>query len=157
MLMTKPSCLYRTASIILLCLISFVNTNGKNSFRHTDVEGSDGYKTQVVDICNEYVQNSSLFTYGSKYAAFRHDIKRIKDRYEINCSTFSMLVSCGINFQNSRYRGGLNKGFFTSEYTDGLIEWFSDGGPNDRNIKYSRDIARKLHEDGHGTTAHPTF
>jgi len=150
MLMTKPSCLYRTASIILLCLISFVNTNGKNPFRHTDVEGSDGYKTQVVDICNEYVQNSSLFTYGSKYAAFRHDIKRIKDRYEINCSTFSMLVSYGIKFQNTKYEGGTNNGMFRSEYADNLITWFSDGGADDRNIKYSRDIAKKLYEDGYG-------
>ena len=68
-----------------------------------------------------------------------------------------MLISCGINFQNSRYRGGLNKGFFPSEYTDGLIEWFSDGGPDDKQVKYSRDIARKLFEDGYCTIPDSSF
>lgn len=115
------------------------------------------YKTLVVDLCNEYVKDSSFFRYGEMHGAFRRNNSPIDNRYEINCSTFSLLISCGINFQNSRYRGGLNKGFFTSEYTDGLIEWFSDGGPNDRNIKYSRDIARKLYEDGYCTTPDPTF
>ena len=118
---------------------------------------SDSYKTLVVDLCNEYVKNSSFFRYGEIHGAFRRNNSPIDNRYEINCSTFSLLISCGINFQNSRYRGGLNKGFFTSEYTDGLIEWFSDGGPNDRNIKYSRDIARKLYEDGYCTTPDSSF
>ena len=144
------SFLYRT-SIVLYCLLFFaIKTKGGYSFGHTDIDSSDIYKTQIIEICNEYVQNAYLFTYGGKYAAFRHDVKPVNKRHEINCSTFSMLVSNGIKFQNTKYEGGTNSGIFRSEYADNLTAWFSDGGSGDKNIKYSRDIGKKLYDDGYG-------
>ena len=144
--MERPSYLLRT-SIILFLLLSFsIRIKGEHFYG----DSSEIYKTQIIEICNEYVQNASQFTYGSKNAAFRHDVKRINDRYEINCSTFLMLISYGVKFHNSKYEGGVNSGMFRSEYADNLISWFSDGGSDDRNIKYSRDIAKKLYEDGYG-------
>lgn len=68
----------------------------------------------------------------------------------INCSTFSMLIFLGINLEDSRYKKGNNESSYSNEYTNKLKQWFSDGGINDDNIKYSRNIAQKLYEDGYG-------
>lgn len=148
--MKRSFYLFRTSIILFLLLTFSISIKGEHFSRNTYIDSSDIYKTQIIEICNEYVQNACLFTYGSKYAAFRHDVKPINNRYEINCSTFSILVSCGIKFQNSKYGGGTNSRIFRSQYADNLIVWFSDGGREDKNIKYSRDIAKKLYEDGYG-------
>lgn len=113
-------------------------------------DGTDLYRTKVIELCEEYVKFSKNFTYGGNHAAFRKDIKTVNGKYEINCSTFSLLVSCGIRFLDSKYKADENRTSFKNEYIDNLIEWFSDGGSDDRIIKYSRDIAKKLFEDGYG-------
>ena len=144
--------------LFFLLFFSIVCDGRENMLISNETSDSiDSYSTKLIELCEDYVRQAGQFTYGGNHAAFRRDFKSKDGKYEINCSTFSLLVSSGINCQNSRYKGGTNKGEFKSKYTDDLIDWFSDGGTDDRNIKYSRDIAKKLFEDGYGKIPDESF
>lgn len=117
----------------------------------------DFINDSIIAICESYVDISNKFCYGCKYAAFRKAVKPINQKYEINCSTFSMLTSTGIRFEGTKYGGGGNNCLFGGEYGIELVRWFSDGGLDDRNIKYSRDIARKLYYDGYSFSPNKEF
>lgn len=145
-------------NLFILLFLSVVSNGRISIFDANGTSDSiDSYNTQLIELCEDYVCQAKQFTYGGNQAAFRKTIKNVDGRHEINCSTFSLLTSCGIKFHNSSYKGGTNKGVFKSDYTDSLILWFSDGGPDDRQVKYSRDIARKLFEDGYCTIPDSSF
>lgn len=138
--------------LLLTLLVSSMESKAVVAYQHSldSLVEVDFFGSKIVELCEEYVRFSKFFKYGSIHAAFRKNTKPVNGKFEINCSTFSLLISKGIPFGGSKYWGGVNKGSFAGDYLDSLIVWFSDGGPDDRNIKYSRDIAKKLFEDGYG-------
>lgn len=105
----------------------------------------DFHGNKILELCNSYLNNSAKFRYGYKHGAFRKEVIPIDGRYEINCSTFSMLIGLGINLEKSSYSGGDNDCISQNTYTLDILQWFSDS----IQIKYSRDIARKMHTDGY--------
>jgi len=105
----------------------------------------DLHSNKILELCNSYVENRNQFRYGYKLGAFRKEVIPIDERYEINCSTFSMLISLGISFENSQYKDGGNYHIFRNRYTEDILKWFSDS----IQVKYSRDIAQKMYTDGY--------
>lgn len=116
-----------------------------NPFEKSHNLAYNSYKNKIIELCDSYVENNNLFRYGYKHSAFRKDVCPINERYEINCSTFSMLIALGISFENSKYRGSNNDGIFKDRYSQEISEWFSDSGK----AKFSYDLAYKMYSDGH--------
>lgn len=133
-----------------LCLSSLVPSfmSAPNGYCYESSLEADEY--QVTQLCDSYVDKSKYFRYGYKHGAFRKHITPIADRYEINCSTFSMLILLGINYEHSRYAGGNNEGSNRTEYAQEFMDWFDDGGTIDTGMKFSHDMAKKMYEDGTG-------
>ncbi len=111
------------------------------------------YANKKLELCNSYIENKSHFRYGYKNAAFRKKSTPIDGRYEINCSTFSMLIALGISFKDSQYKGGGNYHIFKNNYTNDILKWFSDS----IHIRFSRDIAQKLYMDGYSFLANKKY
>jgi len=115
--------------------------------RHTAISVSnDSARTRVIQLCEGYVSHAKEFTYGYKNAAFRNSVKKNKEKWEINCSTFSMLVALGIPFEKSSYTIGTNDIACNNSIFTNLHAWFSEEG----NIKYSRDMAELFDKQGYG-------
>lgn len=147
--------LYIYINIILIILhltnACFANTSNKPNKRINVIHNL--HSSKILEICNSYIENKDLFRYGYKYGAFRKEIFPIDGRYEINCSTFSMLIALGISLENSKYNGNENTHIFQNSYTEDILKWFSDS----TQIKYSRDIAKKMHIDGYTLTPNQNF
>lgn len=124
---------------------SFYNRN------QIDSSMSRGTIQELGKIFNSYYKHTDTFVYGGKNAAFYPGFD-INKQHTINCSTFSLLMACGIPYENSKYGGGDNtsNGIGGWNYKE-LIEWVSDQNPNrtgDEALRFSHHLARYLTDKG---------
>lgn len=117
-----------------------------------DVTINDFGKNALAELFLTYVKHTDEFVYGGHNAAFNPKFD-INKQFEINCSTFSLLMAAGIPYENSKYAGGNNETNGTGYwgYKD-LINWYSIPNPNlsgDEALKYSHQLAQHLNNLGY--------
>ena len=105
--------------------------------------------TEIANTANTYV-NRNDFVYGYKHAAFRNNVEKVNNKYEINCSTFVMLLLLGITFNNSKYNGNnniMNNLLFNNQ---DIKDFYSSGDPNDDTTwKFSGQLCQWLYDRGY--------
>lgn len=117
-----------------------------------DVTIDDFGRQSLADLFLTYNKHKDEFIYGGRNAAFNPNFN-INKPFEINCSTFSLLMASGIPYENSAYCGGHNTTNGTGYwgYKD-LIDWYKAPNPNrngDEALKYSHQLAQYLNNLGY--------
>ena len=105
--------------------------------------------TEIANTANTYV-NRNDFVYGYKHAAFRKNVEKVDNKYEINCSTFVMLLLLGVTFNNSKYNGKNNiMNSFLFENQD-IKDFYSSGDDaDDTTWKFSGQLCEWLYDRGY--------
>lgn len=145
--------LYKTISTIIDELLqegAFQNI--VRAYSQTSVN-DEFYRYWVADMARGYIEHYSEFVYGGQHAAFRPSVVQIGGKWQINCSTFGVLLSCGISFDNSKYGGGQNTRNELGLNDDAFIEWFSSPKPGttgeqDEDWNYTYNIAERMYKEG---------
>ena len=105
--------------------------------------------TEIANTANTYV-NRNDFVYGYKHAAFRNNVETVNNKYEINCSTFVMLLLLGVTFNNSKYNGKnniMNNLLFANQ---DIKDFYSSGDENDdTTLKFSGQLCEWLYDRGY--------
>lgn len=110
---------------------------------------SDRAQNQTADIALGYISHTNEFVYGGMYTAFRKRVLPKENKWEINCSTFSILVALGIRFEDSVYGGGTNKITNTGTYCKDLKEYMMSGTEGTQSsYVFSEHVAQWLYERG---------
>lgn len=105
--------------------------------------------TEIANTANTYV-NRNDFVYGYKHSAFRNNVEKVNNKYEINCSTFVMLLLLGVTFNNSKYNGKnniMNNLLFANQ---DIKDFYSSGDENDDTTwKFSGQLCEWLYDRGY--------
>lgn len=145
--------LYTTVSAIIKELLdegAFQNI--VRAYSQTSVN-DEFYRYWISNMARDYISHTSEFVYGGDHAAFRPSVVQVGGKWEINCSTFAVLMTCGISFDKSKYGGGNNERNGLGLNDDAFIEWFSSPKPGttgeqDEDWNYTYDIAERLYNEG---------
>ncbi len=119
------------------------------------------YRHFIAECAESYILHAADFSYGGSNGAQR-DTFNINEPWEINCSTFSMLMACGVTFENSCYGGGTNK-ISPYAFTDHeFFNWWRTPKPGhnpdtDEAWQYTNNIAEKLYNMGYTFAPEPDF
>lgn len=113
--------------------------------------------SQVANIANcaaSYISRRDDFIYGGTYSAFRPNVVPVSGKWEINCSTFAMLLAYGIDFEHSAYALGTNNNKVSPLFWEEtqILDWFStenEGQSGDYRWKYTYDLAMYMYERGY--------
>jgi len=117
--------------------------------RETGIGIADSAKNLIADIALSYISHTDQFIYGGMFTAFRRDLHPVGDKWEINCSTFCMLVSLGIRFEDSVYGGGNNRPGVSAFYRPDLAEYMKSGTEGmQSSYVFSQHIAQWLYQKG---------
>lgn len=114
---------------------------------------SAGLQSRLAACAATYINNRSDFVYGGTYSAFRPTVTPIGSKWEINCSTFAMLMAYGIDYDHSAYKLGTGNNTVDSRFCEDseMLEWFStpnEGATGDYRWKYTYDLAAYMYERG---------
>lgn len=110
---------------------------------------SDRTQNEMADIALGYISHTEDFVYGGMYTAFRKRVFPIDKKWEINCSTFSMLVALGIKYEDSVYGGGTNKLTNRKAYYKDLKKYMMSGTEGmQSSYVFSENVAQWLYERG---------
>lgn len=107
---------------------------------------------EIIKVVESYLTRKDLFKYGGTNTCFTEECKQIDGYWNINCSTFALLITCGIPFENSKYGGSpenVNNGTGFIGYKD-LIEHQLYNSSSDYANVASRRISEYFDVLGYG-------
>lgn len=115
---------------------------------------SAGLVSRLASCASTYINNKDDFVYGGNYSAFRPTVAPVGGKWEINCSTFAMLMAYGIRYENSAYQQGSGNNIIDDRFYEdkGMLDWFStenEGQSGDYRWKYTYDLASYMYERGY--------
>lgn len=117
--------------------------------RKAGIELADYSKNKVTEIALGYISHTDSFIYGGMHTAFRKNVNQIGGKWEINCSTFSILVTLGIRFEDSAYNGGKNIPIISDLSRLELAEYMKTGTEGvQSSYVFSQHIAQWLYQKG---------
>ena len=115
---------------------------------------SETAATLIGNVAQTYIQKRDEFTYGGRYTAIRDDVHQVDGKWELNCSTFAVLLAFGVTYENSAFKRGAGNNKLDPRCCTNLDlwEWFKtdkEGETGDLRFKYSSDLAKYCHERGY--------
>ena len=115
---------------------------------------SAGLVSRLASCASTYINNKDDFVYGGNYSAFRPTVAPVGGKWEINCSTFAMLMAYGIRYENSAYQQGSGNNIIDDRFYEDkeMLDWFStenEGQSGDYRWKYTYDLASYMYERGY--------
>ena len=101
-----------------------------------------------------YITRRNNFVYGGTYSAFRPNVAQVGGKWEINCSTFAVLMMYGIDYEHSEYNLGTGNYVVDGRFCEdsGILEYFStpfEGATGDHRWKYTYHLAAYMYERGY--------
>ena len=124
-----------------------------NPSKHFAVNGEDAI-TRLGNVAQSYIKSRNDFIYGGKYTAIREDVHQVDGKWQINCSTFGMLVAFGVSYENSAYQLGTGNNILNDNCCSDLElwNWFKTkwyDSDEDEAYKYTYDLAKWLYDHGY--------
>lgn len=124
-----------------------------NPGKHMAINGENAV-TRLGNVAMSYITHRDDFVYGGKYTAIRDTVVQVNNKWQINCSTFTMLLAFGVYYQNSAYVQGSGNNILDNNCcTDlELWDWFRSenaGQSGDARYKYTYDLAEWLFDHGY--------
>lgn len=115
---------------------------------------SQALVSRLAHCAASYISRRNEFTYGGTYSAFRPNVQRVNGKWEINCSTFAVLMMYGIDYQHSEYNLGTGNYVADGRFCEDaeMLEWFStpfEGAVGDHRWKYTYHLAQYMYERGY--------
>ena len=115
---------------------------------------SAGLQSKLASCALSYISNASDFTYGGTYTALRPQVTQVDGKWQINCSTFAMLLAYGIDYSHSAYSLGSGNNIVNANFYEDkeLLDWFAspnEGQTGDYRWKYTYDLAKHMYELGY--------
>ena len=115
---------------------------------------SQSLVSRLAHCAATYINNKSDFVYGGTYSAFRPNVAQVGGKWEINCSTFMMLMLYGIDYYHSEYTLGTGNYVVDNRFCEdmSILEYFStpfEGATGDHRWKYTYHMAAYMYERGY--------
>lgn len=124
---------------------------------------SDDAVTMIGETALTYINYASDFTYGGHYSATREDVHQVDGKWEINCSTFAMLLIFGVTYANSTYQRGVALGNVKNRYActdEELWDYYcsvDETKSGDYRYKYAYNMAEWMYNKGYCFKANSDF
>lgn len=133
--------------------IKFAESTLLNFGRHIRSNG-DAAVTALGEIALSYIKRAGDFVGGPEYTAHHPTVQQVDGKWQINCSTFALLMAYGVSYEKSAYANGSGNNTFDQDFFQDSELWYymaeeKPGETGDFRWKYSADMAKWCWENGY--------
>lgn len=136
-----------------LNFIKFTDETLSNIAQHIRANDDDAISDLAKNALT-YISRADDFIAGATYGALRDTVQQVGGKWEINCSTFAVLMAYGIPYEKSAYALGAGNNVKSPDFFQdlGLYDFMcteNEDQVGDYRWKYSADLAKWCWENGY--------